>query len=126
MSVYWEDKFQNAGKKMTDRILRVTNSFHSTNSLTIIIMKKIKNYNINDSNQIHLSLRILYPFSFTIAPPCHSSSASIILGVFFLFHLKVGVEEWIVNAPLLSLQSKNTNNAKSGAFTVDSSTPTLR
>jgi hypothetical protein len=43
------------------------------------------------------------------------------------------VEESIVNAPLVSLQSKNTNNAKSevrfkqlirGAFTIDSSTPT--
>jgi hypothetical protein len=37
----------------------------------------------------------------------------------------------IVNAPLVSLQTKNTNNAKrevaiSGAFTIDSSTPTLR
>jgi hypothetical protein len=43
------------------------------------------------------------------------------------------VEESIVNAPLVSLQSKNTNNAKSevrfkqlirGALTIDSSTPT--
>jgi hypothetical protein len=33
--------------------------------------------------------------------------------MFFKCHLKVGVEESIVNAPLLSLQSKNTNNAKS-------------
>jgi hypothetical protein len=49
------------------------------------------------------------------------------------FHLKVGVKESIVNAPLVSLQSKNTNNAKSevsfkqlirDAFTIDSSTPT--
>jgi hypothetical protein len=31
----------------------------------------------------------------------------------FKFILKVGVEESIVNAPLVSLQSKNTNNAKS-------------
>jgi hypothetical protein len=28
-------------------------------------------------------------------------------------YIKVGVEESIVNAPLVSLQSKNTNNAKS-------------
>jgi DNA-directed RNA polymerase subunit RPC12/RpoP len=31
----------------------------------------------------------------------------------FKFFLKVGVEESIVNAPLVSLQSKNRNNAKS-------------
>jgi hypothetical protein len=31
----------------------------------------------------------------------------------FNFLLEVGVEESIVNAPLVSLQSKNTNNAKS-------------
>jgi hypothetical protein len=52
-----------------------------------------------------------------------------------IFILNVGVEESIVNAPLVSLQSKNTNNAKSevrfkqlirGGFTIDSSTPTLR
>jgi hypothetical protein len=30
-----------------------------------------------------------------------------------LIHFKVGVEELIVNAPLVRLQSKNTNNAKS-------------
>jgi hypothetical protein len=44
--------------------------------------------------------------------------------------LKVGVEESIVNAPLVSLQSKNTNNAKCevrvkqlihGAIKIDSS-----
>jgi hypothetical protein len=35
------------------------------------------------------------------------------IGYFFKFHLKVGVEESIVNAPLVSLQSKNTNNVKS-------------
>jgi hypothetical protein len=34
------------------------------------------------------------------------------IGCFFKFHLKVGVEESIVNAPLVSLDSKNTNNAK--------------
>jgi hypothetical protein len=48
------------------------------------------------------------------------------------FILKVGVEESIVNAPLVSLQSKNTNNSKSevrfkqlirGAFTIGSSKP---
>jgi hypothetical protein len=57
---------------------------------------------------------------------------------FFKFHLKVGVEESIVSAPLVSLQSKNTNNPKSevsfkqlirdlihAAFTIDSSTATL-
>jgi hypothetical protein len=52
-----------------------------------------------------------------------------------IFILKVSVEESIVNAPLVSLQSKNTNNAKSevrfkqlirGGFTIESSTPTLR
>jgi hypothetical protein len=42
----------------------------------------------------------------------------------FKFLLKVGVEESIVNAPLVSLQSKNTNNIR-GAFT-NSSTLTLR
>jgi hypothetical protein len=31
----------------------------------------------------------------------------------YIFILKVGVEELIVNAPLARLQSKNTNNAKS-------------
>jgi hypothetical protein len=55
-------------------------------------------------------------------------------GCLFKFILKVGVEESIVNAPLV-LQSKNTKNAKSevrfkqlicGVFTIDSSTPTLR
>jgi hypothetical protein len=35
------------------------------------------------------------------------------LSCFFKFHLKVGVEESIVNAPLVSLQSENTNNGKS-------------
>jgi hypothetical protein len=30
----------------------------------------------------------------------------------FKFILKVGLEESIVNAPLVSLQSENTNNAK--------------
>jgi hypothetical protein len=34
------------------------------------------------------------------------------IGCSFKFILKVGVEESIVNAPLVSLQSKNTNNAK--------------
>jgi hypothetical protein len=50
------------------------------------------------------------------------------IGCSFKFVLKVGVEEFIVNVPLVSLQSKNTKNAKSevsGAFTIDSSTPTL-
>jgi hypothetical protein len=37
----------------------------------------------------------------------------ILSGVFFLFHLKVGVEESIVGGPLVSLQSNNTNSAKS-------------
>jgi hypothetical protein len=32
----------------------------------------------------------------------------------FKFILKVDVEDSIVNAPLVSLQSKNTNDAKSG------------
>jgi hypothetical protein len=35
------------------------------------------------------------------------------IGCSFKFLLKVGAEEWIVNAPLVGLQSKNTNNAKS-------------
>jgi hypothetical protein len=35
------------------------------------------------------------------------------IGSTFKFILKVGVEESIVNAPLVSLHSKNTNNAKS-------------
>jgi hypothetical protein len=35
------------------------------------------------------------------------------IGCSFKFILKVGVEESIVNAPLVSLQSKNTNNAES-------------
>jgi hypothetical protein len=51
------------------------------------------------------------------------------IGCSFKFLLKVGVEESIVNAPLVGLQDKNTNNAKSvirGAFTIESSTPTLR
>jgi hypothetical protein len=34
------------------------------------------------------------------------------IGCSFKFVLKVGVEESVVNAPLVSLQSKNTNNAK--------------
>jgi hypothetical protein len=59
----------------------------------------------------------------------------IILGVHLNLSEEAGVEESIVNAPLVSLQSKNTNNAKSevrfkqlirDAFTIDSSTPTLR
>jgi hypothetical protein len=57
------------------------------------------------------------------------------IGCSFKFVLKVGVEESIVNAPLVSLQSKNTNNSKSevrfkqlirGAFRIGSSKPTLR
>jgi hypothetical protein len=57
------------------------------------------------------------------------------IGCLFKFLFKVGVEGSIVNGPLVSLQSKNTNNAKSevrlkqlirGAFTIDSSTPTFR
>jgi hypothetical protein len=37
------------------------------------------------------------------------------IGCFFKFHLKVGVEESIVNAPLPAcrMQNKNTNNAQS-------------
>jgi hypothetical protein len=35
------------------------------------------------------------------------------IGCSFKFVLKVGVEESIVNAPLVSLHPKNTNNAKS-------------
>jgi hypothetical protein len=35
------------------------------------------------------------------------------IGCSLKFILKVGVEESIVNAPLVSLQSKNTNSAKS-------------
>jgi hypothetical protein len=35
------------------------------------------------------------------------------IGCFFKFHLKVDVEKSIVNAPLVSMHSKNTNNAKS-------------
>jgi hypothetical protein len=35
------------------------------------------------------------------------------IGCSFKFPVKVGVEESIVNAPLVRLQSKNTNNAKS-------------
>jgi hypothetical protein len=35
------------------------------------------------------------------------------IGCSFKFLLNVGVEELIVNAPLVSLQSKNTNNEKS-------------
>jgi hypothetical protein len=57
--------------------------------------------------------------------------------MFIKFILKVDVEESIVNAPLISLKNKNTNNAKSevrfkqlirkpGTFTIDSSAPTLR
>jgi hypothetical protein len=34
------------------------------------------------------------------------------IGYSFKFILKVGVEESIVNAPLVSLRGKNTNNAK--------------
>jgi hypothetical protein len=50
------------------------------------------------------------------------------IGCSFKFILKVGVEESIVNAPLVSLHMKNTNNTKSevrfkqlirGAFTID-------
>jgi hypothetical protein len=37
------------------------------------------------------------------------------IGCSFKFPVKVGVEESIVNAPLISLQSKSTNNAKSEA-----------
>jgi hypothetical protein len=66
-------------------------------------------------------------------------------GSSFKFLLKVGVEESIVHVPRIAHQSasKNTNNARSevrasvkqlirdlsvirGAFTIDSSTPTLR
>jgi hypothetical protein len=36
------------------------------------------------------------------------------IGCSFKCLLKVGVKESIVNAPFVSLQSKNTNNAKSG------------
>jgi hypothetical protein len=36
------------------------------------------------------------------------------IGCSFKFFLKVGVEESIVNAPFVSLRSKNTNNGKSG------------
>jgi hypothetical protein len=35
------------------------------------------------------------------------------IGCSFKFILKIGVEESIVNAPLVILQNKNTNNAKS-------------
>jgi hypothetical protein len=36
-----------------------------------------------------------------------------IIGCSFKFILKICIEESIVNEPLVSLQSKNTNNAKS-------------
>jgi hypothetical protein len=42
-----------------------------------------------------------------------SSSASESVGCLFKFLFKIGVEESIMNAPLVSLQGKNTNNAKS-------------
>jgi hypothetical protein len=35
------------------------------------------------------------------------------MGCSFKFLVKIGIEESIVNAPLVSLQSKNTINAKS-------------
>jgi hypothetical protein len=35
------------------------------------------------------------------------------VGCSFKFLLKVGLEESVVNAPLVNLHSKNTNNAKS-------------
>jgi hypothetical protein len=57
------------------------------------------------------------------------------IGCSFKFILKVGVEELIVNEPIVCVQSKNTNNPKSevrfkqlirGVFTIDSSTPALK
>jgi hypothetical protein len=71
----------------------------------------------------------------------HSSKKNIIkyllrcIGYSFRFILIVGLEKSIVNTPLVSLYSKNTNDAKSevrlkqlihGAITIESSTPTLR
>jgi hypothetical protein len=51
------------------------------------------------------------------------------IGCPFEFILKVGVEKSIVNAPLVSLQSKNINNAKSEVRfkqKIETSAPTLR
>jgi hypothetical protein len=38
------------------------------------------------------------------------------IGYWYKYLVNVGVEEPIVNAPLVSLKSKNTNNAKSGVI----------
>jgi hypothetical protein len=55
------------------------------------------------------------------------------IGCSFKFIIKVSVEESIVNAPLVSLQSKNTKSEvrfedliRDGVFTIDSSTLTLK
>jgi hypothetical protein len=44
---------------------------------------------------------------------CPNNVNGVYIGCLFKLILKVGVEEPIVNAPLVSLRSKNTNKAKS-------------
>jgi hypothetical protein len=46
-------------------------------------------------------------------PLCQNNVNGVYIGCSFKLILKVGVEESIVNAPLVSLRSKNTNKAKS-------------
>jgi hypothetical protein len=57
-------------------------------------------------------LQILYIMSHK-CNQLHFTKSKFVSGV-HLFIIKGGVEESIVNEPLISLQSKNTNNAKSG------------
>jgi hypothetical protein len=51
---------------------------------------------------------------------CKKNKLLYYIGCSFKFIPKIGVEESIVNAPLVSLHTKNTNNAKSEVtFTIN-------
>jgi hypothetical protein len=68
-------------------------------------------------SSVHLSVASYFFFSNNkklLIPKQREHLSKNVSDVFFLFYLKVGVEESIVNAPFVSLQSKNTNNSKNG------------
>jgi hypothetical protein len=55
----------------------------------------------------------VYEYFFSGFPEKYLNEHPIFIGCSFKFILKVGIEESIVNALLVPLHSKNTNNAKS-------------
>jgi hypothetical protein len=76
---------------------------------------QINQQNISDCNVKNNRITKCYYFcqrKQSLITPYKSAIFRDSIGCSFKFILKVGVEESIVNAPLVSLQSKNINNAK--------------